>query len=270
MPATTDSAADADRKVSVAILAGRRPQGDPVADMFGVTYKAAARIGERCMLNRVIDALDASGRVDMIHILLQSPEDLLAMEDFKHLATRAEVRFVRSCGSICHSLIALVDDLGAPWPLLITTSDHVLLQGCDIETFLDRVPQGADIAVAMVEDSTVLAEHPSTRRTWLRFADGAFTTCNLFLLGGPGARRVLSFWSEVERDRKKPLRLAWRFGPLLCLMFLLRMMGVERAFARASRVIGAVALPVVLHRANLSIDVDKPADVVLVRELLGY
>jgi len=256
-------------KVNVAILAGRRPQGDPVSEMFGVPYKAAAILGGRRMLSRVIDAIDASGRAANIYILLQTPEDLIGYEDFAPLAQRADVHFVRSTGSICNSLIDLVDRLGDDsWPLLVSTADHVFLEGGDIDAFLEGSPDDADITVGMIEDTTVLAEHPTARRTWLKFKDGAYTTCNLFLMNGPDARNALSFWSEVERHRKHPMKLAMRFGPVLTLLFFLRMLGLERALSRASRVVGAVARPVILHRANLSIDVDKPADVDLVRALL--
>ncbi|TNE61722.1 MAG: hypothetical protein EP335_14970 [Alphaproteobacteria bacterium] len=262
--------AGTDQKIRVAVLAGRRPQGDPIADMFGVPYKAAARIGERAMLNRVLDAIDASGVAHDIYILLQSPEVLAGLEDFAPLRDRPDVHFIRSGGSICESLRDFAGTDEAAFPLLVTTSDHVLLQADDIRTFLARAPEEADLAVGLIEDSTVLAEHPSAQRTWLRFRDGAYTTCNLFLMQHATAGRVLDFWSVVEKDRKKPLRLAWRFGPITCLRFLLKRLGLQDAFGRGSKVIGADVRPVVLHRANLSIDVDKPADVVLVREILGY
>lgn len=255
-------------KVRVVILAGRRPEGDPVADMFNVEYKAAVRIGERAMLNRVMDAIDASGRVSETFILTQSPQDLSDVEDFSALKAREDVHFVKSGGSICGSIISFLDSHPGDIPTLVTTSDHVLLRGEDIVTFLNKQPEESDISVGMVEDHTVLAEHPTTKRTWLKFAGGAYTTCNLFMLNGRAARDVLAFWAEVEHDRKRVLRLAWRFGPLLFIGFLLRLLTLDRAFARASKALGARIRPVILKHAHLSIDVDKPTDVKLAQDLL--
>ncbi|NVJ97729.1 MAG: NTP transferase domain-containing protein [Alphaproteobacteria bacterium] len=256
------------QKVRVVILAGRRPEGDPVADMFNVEYKAAVRIGERAMLNRVMDAIDNSGRVLETFILTQEPGQLSDIEDFVALKARDDVHFVKSGGSICGSLINFLDSYPSDTPTLITTSDHVLLRGEDIRTFLDHQPTDADISLALVEDQTVLAEHPTAKRTWLKFAGGAFTTCNLFMLTSPAARDVLAFWAEVEHDRKRVLRLAWRFGPFLFIGFLLRLLTLDRAFARASKALGARIRPVVLQHAHLSIDVDKPTDVKLAQDLL--
>ncbi len=221
------------------------------------------------MLNRVIDALDASGRVSEIFILTQSPDDMAALDDFEALKARQDVTFVASGDSICGSIVDFLDSHPSDQPTLVTTCDHVLLTGGDIITFLDSQPAGSDIAVGLVAAETVLAKLPTARRTWLKFARGAaYTTCNLFLLKGPRARAVLAFWAGVEHNRKRVWRLAWYFGPLLFIAFGLRLLSLEAAFSRASRSIGARVSPVILKEAHLSIDVDKPSDVEIAREIL--
>ena len=50
------------------------------------------------------------------------------------------------------------------------------------------------------------------RRTWLRFADGQWSGCNLFLLQSRRAQAAIATWSAVEADRKRPWRIAAAFA----------------------------------------------------------
>ncbi len=263
MPTSTD------QKIRVVILAGRRPEGDPVADMFGVPYKAAVKIGDKTMMDRVISSLDGSGCVDGIYILAQSPEELAAQPAFQRLANRPDIHFEKSDNSICGSLVSFLNRHPDPFPVLVTTSDHTLLQAQDILDFKAATPKDADISVGLIEDKILLAAHPTSKRTWLKFSNGSYTSCNLFLLQGPNAKNALVFWSHMEQFRKKVWKLAWKLGPMLFIRFLLGRLSLERVFSHVSKKLGSTIKPVKLNRAELSIDVDKPADVQLVKEILG-
>ena len=56
------------------VLAGVRPGGDPLAEFAGVSHKALIPIGGVAMLDRVVDALRASGRIDRIVVSIDRPE----------------------------------------------------------------------------------------------------------------------------------------------------------------------------------------------------
>ena len=77
--------------------------------------------------------------------------------------------------------------LGPRVPLLVTTADHALLQTRWVEEFLAACPASADVAAALARRDRVQAAVPDTRRTWLRFADGDFSGCNLFLMARPAS-----------------------------------------------------------------------------------
>jgi GTP:adenosylcobinamide-phosphate guanylyltransferase len=256
-------------KIRVVILAGQRPGVDPVAAMFGETYKAAVKIHGKAMLNHVLEAVDASGRASDIYILLQEPDFLRARPEFSDLANRPDVHLVASNASISESLLDFVASQNSETPLLVTTCDHILLRGEDINAFIDKQPTGADMTVGLIKAETVLAAHPDVKRTWLNFSDGAFTSCNLFMLAGESARGALEFWASVEQDRKKIWRMAWRFGPLTLLGVMLKRLSLEGTFKRASKTMKTVVHPVLLDHADLAIDVDKVSDVELVQRLLG-
>src|SRR3546814_3254379 len=71
-----------------------------------------------------------------------------------------------------------------------------------IAYFLDSIPPQADIAVALARAKLVMAAAPDTKRTFLRFHDGAFSGCNLFFLANPEAAQAVTFWRHAEARRK--------------------------------------------------------------------
>ena len=123
--------------------------------------------------------------------------------------------------------------------------------------------------MGVVGRRTLLAAYPGNRRTWLRFAGEAWTGANLFALRTPAAARALAAWTEVERDRKKALKLLWHFGPLLALRALTRTITLERAMRSAGRRLGVQAIPVPLPFAEAGVDVDKLGDHALAESILA-
>jgi hypothetical protein len=152
--------------------------------------------------------------------------------------------------------------------VLVTTADHPLLTVDMVEAAIAGA-KGADVGVGVVARRTLLAAYPGNKRTWLNFADDGFTGANLFALTGEPARKALMAWSEVERDRKKAIKLIWHFGPWLALRALTRTVTLAGAMRAAGRKLGFVAVPVVLPWAEAGIDVDKPSDHALAEKILA-
>jgi hypothetical protein len=150
----------------------------------------------------------------------------------------------------------------------VTTADHALLSPEIVARFVaDADATGADLAFGLVSETVIRARFPGTKRTYLRFRDGGYSGANLFLFRTPRARQAAAFWVRAERLRKRPWRLVAVFGPLSLALFLLRRLDLDQALARASRAIGARVAAVRLPFPEAAVDVDKPADLALAREL---
>jgi CTP:molybdopterin cytidylyltransferase MocA len=268
-----DTAADCDMPAAgggdgwtVIILAGQRPGIDPLAAAFGEKAKALVRIAGRAMLDRVLETVLATPFVARVVVLGQSSAKLRrgAAPQFRN---DARICWSEASAGISESLRAVVGTGIAPWPVLVTTADHPLLTPAMLESF---VAQGGDedVAVAMVERATIIAAYPETKRTWLRFSDGSWSGANLFTLRRPAAVRALDLWSEVEQNRKKPLRLFWRFGAGFTLRALTRSIGLGVALDRVGRRFGVKAKLIPLNYAEAAIDVDKPSDHALAEAIL--
>ncbi len=252
------------RPVQTLVLAGARATGDPLCEAEGVASKAVIDIAGKPMLSRVLRALEASDAKGIVWVLGLEGEMLKTASDgFDCRSIIAEGRGPAS--SLLQALKGPVDT-----PLLVTTCDHALLTPEMINSFLSQsIASGADLTVGLAERAVISAAYPETKRTYLRLGGAELSGCNLFYLASPVALNVLEFWQSAEQDRKKPWRIAWRFGPLTALRILLSRAGPGAVFAMLSKRLDARISPITLPFAEAAIDVDKPGDLLLVREILS-
>ena len=96
------------------------------------------------------------------------------------------------------SLSALrgVEALGPP--VLLTTSDHALLEADWITQFLADATATADVSVLLARREVVEAAAPGTRRTYLKFADGDWLACNRFLVRSERGLAAIQLWRAIE------------------------------------------------------------------------
>lgn len=249
------------------VLAGSRGPDDPVAQLKGVSHKAFAPIAGVPMLVRVVRALIASPSVGPIHIAIERPELVEQHPELGLLLAGGRIALTPAEGSPSRSVAAALESLGTP--LFVTTADHALLQPEWVEHFLSHLPDGTDVCVGLARDQVVQAAVPETRRTYLRFADGAFSGCNMFAFRTPASLGVAQVWRQVEAQRKHPLRMIRLLGPMSILRFLLGRLTLVAALHRLGRITGATAGIVEMPFGLAAVDVDKEADVVLAERLLS-
>lgn len=245
------------------VMAGSRPGADPLLTGSGVVTKALLPVAGVAMLLHVVRALNASPLIGDISVLAQNSAALAA---HPALAGLPPVTFVDSDSGISTSIAASLPDDDAP--VLVTTADHVLLTPAMIADFVAGVGDG-DVAVAMVERATLRAHYPQSRRTWLKFRKGWWSGANMFVLRGRRVLPLLDFWSSIERDRKKGLKIVAAFGPWLLLGAVLRLLTIHQAIARAGQRFGLKVRIVPMPDGEACIDADKPADIALIEEILA-
>ena len=237
------------------ILAGSRGGDDPVATYAGVSDKALIALGDATMLARVVGAVRDAG---IARIGVSANSAAVRAE-----AMRCGAEALAAEAGPSASAAAALDTFGTP--LLVTTGDHALLQADWIRDFIARVPATADVAVLLARRDAIEAAAPGSRRTYLRFADGDWSGCNLFFLATPRAAQVIALWQAVERDRKRPWRIVRRLGPGLLLRYLLGRLPLSEAIAHLGRRAGVEAVAIAARDGLAAVDVDKPADLDFVR-----
>ena len=250
------------------VLAGSRGPDDPMALAFDVPHKALIAVGGTPMLLRVIAALGATPEIARIVVIIEAPELVRVLPGLAAAANGKPVDTFPAAGSPSRSVVAALAKY--PVPLLITTADHALLQPHWVSHFLNAVPADADAALGLARSEVVLAEMPDTKRTWLRFAEGAYSGCNLFYFASPKAHALAELWQHVEALRKRPVAMLRLLGISYALRYALGWLKLSSALARLGQLAGGAKAAVVeMPFARAAVDVDKPADKELVERLLA-
>ena len=239
------------------ILAGSRGGVDPVAAYAGVPHKALIVLDGQTLLARVAHALRDAGAT---RIAVSVSDDAVRSH-----ATELGLTVLTAAAGPSLSVREGIEALGAP--LLVTTADHALLQPEWVTRFLADVPPQADVAALLARQDVVESAAPGTRRTYLRFADGAWSGCNLFHFATPRSVAALDLWAQVEADRKRPWRIVRKLGIGTLLRYMSGRLTLVAAIAHLGRLAGLNAAAVSTPFGLAAVDVDKPADLDLVRTL---
>jgi GTP:adenosylcobinamide-phosphate guanylyltransferase len=240
------------------VLAGSRPGADdPVAAAEGISHKVLATVAGQTLLERVVRALEEAGAAQIA-------------VSANHPAVEAEARrlgavLLPSAHGPSESVALAFERFGAP--LLVTTADHGLLQAGWVREMVSGTPKNADVSLMLARRDRVEQAAPGSRRTWLTFADGQWSGCNLFLLARPAASRAIVAWKQVEADRKRPWRIARRLGIGTLWSYWRGKLTLAEAVARLGRTLDVTAALVPASDGRAAVDVDTPADLALVREL---
>ncbi|HEX8556118.1 MAG TPA: NTP transferase domain-containing protein [Sphingomonas sp.] len=251
--------ANTSRSPAALILAGSRGGVDPLASANGVPHKALIEVGGASMLARVAAALRGAGLTRIIVSTNDAAVDAAA--------AALGLGIVAAADGPSRSVGLAIDQVGTP--LLVTTADHALLDPAWVTAFLGGVPAQADVAVMLARRAAIEAAVPDTRRTYLRFADGDWSGCNLFFFATPRAVAAVALWERVEADRKRPWRIIRRFGPLMLVRYLLGQLTLTRAIAHLGGLAGIDAAVVESPAGLAAVDVDTAGDLVLVRRIVG-
>ncbi len=251
--------------VCVLILAGQRANKngervvDPLLAGTGVSWKALLPIRGKPMVGYVLAALDASKTVSRPYWISGLDKDLIDQS----------LNQSPSEGGPASSVVVAAK-AGLPYPFMVTTCDHPLLSSDMVEYFLqESQASGADFTLGLATKDIIHPAYPNVKRTYLKFKNQHVSGCNLFYVRNEKGLEAIKFWRAAQHDRKRPLRLARRLGFGMLLKYLSGGLTLEKAFEHASKSLRIDAKAILLPFAEAAIDVDKPSDLVLVKEILN-
>ena len=248
------------------VLAGRRNDGRIEAS-DSAPWEALIDVAGRPMAARVLDALGAARHVAggvVVGPAALGPELPTGFEQ------------IDPVGDTTANLAAgLGRRPGGVSRVLVVTSDIPLVSGEMVDAFVEACgDQALDVYFPVVRREVAEARFPGVHRTYVRLRDGSFTAGNMFLVrpevlmadreGGEG------LLDRMVRWRKAPWRMALALGPGLLLGLLSGRWDLRRVEQAATRRLGVSGRAVVTKDAEVGVDVDKPGDLALCREVLGH
>lgn len=251
--------------ITALVLAGRRAHGqDPLAGI-NVPHKALLEFAGKPMIRSVLTALAQAPQVG--RIIIAAPSDI--HDQLRSAAGDIEIDFIPAQASPAASITAGLDAVGGDAALLVTTCDHALLLPQMVSSFMSGAQtSGADVAAACVTQSDYAAAFGDAPRTFVRLSDFVFSGANLFLINPPRGRGLITFWTRLEANRKKPLTMAKQLGLWTGLRYLMGRLSKAAALDVIEAKTGARCALIALSDASAAVDVDKPADIALVQSVL--
>jgi hypothetical protein len=249
------------------VLAGRRNDGRLAVDPAAAAWEALIDVAGRPMAARVLDALGAARSVG--GGALVGPAALVPY-------LPAGFERVEPVGDTLANLAAgLGRRPDAASHVLVATSDIPLVSAAMVDAFVAACgAMDQDVYFPVVRREVAEARFPGVRRTYVRLRDGAYTAGNLFVVRAevlpPAASTGGGLLDKLVRWRKAPWRMALGLGPGLVWAVASGRWDLARVEREASRRLGVRGRAVVVDDPEVGVDVDKPGDLALCREVLGH
>jgi GTP:adenosylcobinamide-phosphate guanylyltransferase len=246
--------------VDAIVLAGRRNEGT-FAGVSAATNEALLEIGQRRMLDFVLDAVTGAQRVDRV-LVVTTPEveELLP----------AGVAYAKATDDVIDNVVLGVQALGGTNPVLVVTSDIPFITAAILDDFVSEcLTTVADIYYPAIPRQAAEQRFPGVQRTYAKLRDGTFTGGNIFMVTPKMVRESAARVKAFVDARKSPAKLASLLGPGFVLGLLLGNLSTAQLEAKVSSMFGVKAKVVITKHPEIGVDVDKLSDLELARRVLA-
>ena len=243
------------------VLAGGGP--DAVSAMKrDAPNKAFVAVGGVPLVARTIASLRTSTQIT--RIIAVAPAAMHASEAL------AEADACRPDGArMLESLASGLAGVAPDEAVLIAASDLPVLSQAAIDEFVGEARRrDLDIAYAIVSQKIHDVQFPRVRHTWATMFEGRFCGGGLFVIRPRMLNALRTVLDDLGAARKSPLRLASLFGWDIVPRFALGFLPIAEAEARASTILRARVGAVRSSYADIAVNVDRPADLVVANGLV--
>lgn len=247
-------------KVDVVILAGA-PAGEELSPESAGMSRAMIRIGDKTMLQWVVDALKGSGAVGRVVAVGEVCADGLD-------------QVIESGGSMVENIRLGVSSLEDAERVLVVCGDIPMLTPKAVDDFIERAKKlDVDLAFPIIPRSHCETRYPGIKRTYLTTGDGVFTGGNLMLVRPEFIEQNWQAIAGAYAARKQVVKLARMIGlGMLARVMLSRVcpgiLRISMIEQTVSRMLNARVGAVVSAYPEIGEDVDKPSDLEAVRSFM--
>ncbi|MFZ0544577.1 MAG: NTP transferase domain-containing protein [Candidatus Promineifilaceae bacterium] len=241
------------------VVAGGRPQPDD--DLFPYTQgepKALIKMGDRTMLERVIDALQGSSQIEEIVVI--------GIGHDHGMTFKRPVHHVPDQGSMVANGVAGINFLlqlnPTPRYIIGASSDIPALTSDIVDELIEACrPFQYSIYYTLVTQETMESRFPHSNRTYVRLKDLFVAGGDLFLFHTELININPTLLEALSNARKHAWKLARIVGFRTLLKFLLHRLSLEEVEKAGGRLIDGPVKTVLFPHAELAMDADKPHQV---------
>ncbi|TEB17180.1 2-phospho-L-lactate guanylyltransferase [Pelotomaculum sp. FP] len=245
------------------VLAGSSNDG-PLRECSGVRYEALIPIGEKIMVQYVVEAL--LGCRQIRRVVVVGP-----VAELSPFFNGERVSVIETRGGIMENIEAGLKSVLEAGRVLLVTSDIPMLTTQAVNDFLELCgDMSGDLYYPIISKQVVENKFPTTRRTYVNLKEGVFTGGNLFLINPAVFKQCVENGQKIISLRKSPVGLCRLIGLGFVLKFLMRSLTIAEAEQKVSQLLGRIKGIVVMSKyPEVGVDVDKPADLTLALKTLG-
>ncbi len=250
------------------LLAGGVPEPDsPLYPYSDGNPKAVIQIGDKSMIQWVLDALEGSRSIEGIVIV--GDEDLnSSLHSTKILDFRPATEDI-----ICNFQLgaeALLSHKPDAESVALVTCDIPLItpEGVDwvIETSLESEE---DFYYCVIEQSRMEERFPDSARSYVKLKDMNVCGGDLSVIKLDLYKTRKDFWRKIFEARKTHFRQARMIGFDILLLLLLRQLSFEDAVSKITRRLGITGRGLICPYPEIGMDVDKPHQLEIARRELS-
>lgn len=247
-------------QVDAIILAG----GDGEVVDPACRFKGLVPVAGRPLVEWVVDAfIDAETIADTV-VVMPTAENLGSWVD------KVE-RIVVSDRSFMDNVMAGLGALRGERPVLVATGDIPLVTAEAIDDFVRQsLASGADFTYPLVKRSEMEIQYPGSERTYFRLRSGWHTGGNLMLANPALVPAIRDLGQRLFDQRKNPVGIVKTAGLGFALKFVLGRLQPEDLGEKIRQLLGGAGAAIPTTFASLAVDVDKPADLILVQRVLAH
>lgn len=230
--------------------------------LTGTEHRCLAPVGDKRIIDYIIDALQQSGCIRRIVIAARQE----ALPELRATLSK-DILFCEAEGDLPATALAAAKVLGedSTEKLLGVCDDIPLLTPVAVRDFLASCAEQPqhELYYPIIPKDACLAAFPAAQRTYGKLADGVFTGGNMMLM----AKRIMPQGQQVAREifarRKSPLQLCNWLGWSFIIKLLLHRLTIADAEKRTSELLHIKCKAIITRHADVGMDIDKPADLQL-------
>jgi molybdopterin-guanine dinucleotide biosynthesis protein A len=251
------------------ILAGGAPtQDSPLYPYTQGKSKAALQIGEKSMIQWVLDALEKSPSIENVVVVLSD------MDLGSELQSSKVVNFLPAAEDIIENFrqgadAVLVNNNKAK-KVAVISCDIPFLTPESVEWVVRAaIKADKDICYCVIEQSRMEERFPESSRSYVKLRDmsvcgGDFSIIDLDLY-----RSREDFWRKIFKARKSYLRQAALIGFDILLLLLLRRLSLAETVTRVTHRLEISGQGLICPYPEIGMDIDKPHQLKIARKELS-
>lgn len=255
-------------RIDAIVLAGA-PNAGKLKDVSPERWEALIDLEGRPLISWSLDPLLGARTIRRIVVVGPKPE-------LERVLAGLPVDIITPTGDMFENVLAGFRRLAETTPdgraglALVSTADIPLITPEIVDGLVKAcLEEGGEAFYPVVSRETMEATFPGTKRTYGTLREGTFTGGNLFVVDGAVLERVAAKAKALIEARKNPLKMAGAIGFGFVVRLLLGRLTIRQLEAYVGGKFGFVARAMIVPWAEIGIDVDKPADLDLVRAYLG-